>query len=84
MGSEMCIRDSFGSNQPRLYRKDEHSGQWVRCSKEPEGWGAPAAPQQHSFKQGLNVNIDEDGGVVDEVVESALGDVLGERDWWLW
>ena len=42
----------FGSNQPRLYRKDEHSGQWVRCSKEPEGWGAPApAPQQHSFKQ---------------------------------
>ena len=38
----------FGTNQPRLYRKDEHSGQWVRCSKEPEGW---AQAQQQSFKQ---------------------------------
>ena len=40
----------FGSNQPRLYRKEEHSGHWVRCSKEPDTWGA-AVVQQHSFKQ---------------------------------
>ena len=43
----------FGSNQPRLYRKDDITGQWVRYNKEPEGWGSPAvsAPQQHNFKQ---------------------------------
>lgn len=51
----------FGSNQPRLYRKDDLTGHWVRYNKEPEGWGTaggavvpssnPAAPQQHNFKQ---------------------------------
>jgi len=41
----------FGSNQPRLYRKDDHSGHWVRYSKEPETWGPAATTQQHSFKQ---------------------------------
>jgi len=38
----------FGSNQPRLYRKDELTGQWVRYTKEPD-WG-PAHPP-HNFKQ---------------------------------
>ena len=48
----------FGSNQPRIYRKDDLSGQWVRYGKEPptttaDTWAGtpPVAPQHHSFKQ---------------------------------
>jgi len=48
----------FGGNQPRLYKKDDLTGHWVRYNKEPEpgGWGGvptsnPGGPQQHNFKQ---------------------------------
>jgi len=31
----------FGANQPRLYRKDELTGHWVRMNKDGEGWVSP-------------------------------------------
>jgi hypothetical protein len=48
----------FGSNQPRLYRKDDLTGHWVRYGKEAtappaDSWAGPSppTPQHHSFKQ---------------------------------
>ena len=41
----------FGNNQPRVYRMDDITGQWVRYSKEPDWGPAVSVPQQHNFKQ---------------------------------
>jgi len=41
----------FGSNQPRLYRKDDLTGHWVRLNKEPDSWASPPSLQHHNFKQ---------------------------------
>ena len=45
----------FHNNLPRLYRKDDVSGQWVRCNKE-ETWTPVTPPPTtsqhlHNFKQ---------------------------------
>ena len=46
----------FGSNQPRIYRKDDLTGHWVRYGKEAaDTWAGPPPPattaQHHNFKQ---------------------------------